>query len=65
MGMDSVAAPRASVEVFRGQTIPTAAGKEQLGGTEQGNREERTSLRSHLRKKGTAASLLPAVPWLA
>lgn len=65
MLMNSGAAPRASVEVFWGQTILAAAGKELLGGTKQGNSEESTSLRSHLRNKEKAAPLLPAVPWLA
>lgn len=65
MLMHSGAAPRASVGVFQGQTIPAAASKQLLGGAKQGNREESTSLRSHMRKKGTAV-LLPAVPsgWL-
>lgn len=62
MLMHSGAAPRASVDVFQGQTIPAAAGMELLGGTK--NREESTSPRSHLRKKGMAVPLLPAVPWL-
>lgn len=63
MLMHSGAAPRASVEVFQGQTTPAAAGKELLGRTK--HREKSTSLRSHLGKKEMAVSLLPAVPWLA